>query len=104
LAFLVLIGAFLIAEGFDVHIAKGFIYGPMAFAIAVEALNLTYKRRQQRREGATATPVALRPAFVKGNHAEVAAAAAVDRRAVSLSRRPVSPAVARQREFDAHDD
>ena len=38
LAFLVLIGVFLIADGFDVHIDKALIYGPIAFAIVVEAL------------------------------------------------------------------
>jgi predicted tellurium resistance membrane protein TerC len=40
LAFLVLIGASLVAEGFDAHIPKGYIYGPIAFSIAVEMLNL----------------------------------------------------------------
>ena len=50
LSFLVLIGASLIAEGFDFHIAKPFIYGPIAFAIAVEALNLTYQSRQAKRD------------------------------------------------------
>ena len=44
LSFLVLIGASLIAEGFNFHIDKPFIYGPIAFAICVEALNLTYSR------------------------------------------------------------
>ena len=52
LSFLVLIGSTLIAEGFDVHLDKAVIYGPIAFAIAVEALNLTYHRRQERRRGA----------------------------------------------------
>lgn len=45
LAFLVLIGVFLIADAFEVKIDKALIYGPMTFAIAVEALNLTAKRR-----------------------------------------------------------
>jgi predicted tellurium resistance membrane protein TerC len=46
LSFLVLIGSTLVAEGFDVHVDKPLIYGPIAFAIAVEALNLVYKRRR----------------------------------------------------------
>ena len=50
LAFLVLIGAALIAEGFGVHLDKAFIYGPMAFAVVVETLNITYKKRQKKRE------------------------------------------------------
>ncbi len=45
LAFLVLIGSTLIAEGFDVHLSKAAIYGPIAFAIGVEALNLMYRKR-----------------------------------------------------------
>jgi len=45
LAFLVLIGSTLIAEGFDVHIDKGLIYGPIAFAIVVETLSRTAEVR-----------------------------------------------------------
>ena len=56
LSFLVLIGATLVADGFDYHVAKPLIYGPIAFAIAVEALNLTYAKRSRGRAG---TPVQL---------------------------------------------
>ena len=70
LAFLVLIGVFLIADGFDVHIDKALIYGPMAFAIAVEALNLAYKRRQEKRSGAVIEPVHLRHAYSKTDDRE----------------------------------
>jgi predicted tellurium resistance membrane protein TerC len=59
LCFLVLIGSTLVADGFDVHVDKPLIYGPIAFAIAVEALNLTSRKRQQRRKGRTAEPVHL---------------------------------------------
>jgi len=59
LSFLVMIGAFLIADGFDVHVSKGLVYGPIAFAIVVEALNLTYKKRQESRVGAATPPVHL---------------------------------------------
>ncbi len=59
LAFLVLIGAFLIADGFEVKIDKALIYGPIAFAIVVEALNLAYKRRQHKRGEVTPAPVDL---------------------------------------------
>jgi predicted tellurium resistance membrane protein TerC len=65
LSFLVLIGAALVAEGFDFHIPKGYVYGPVAFAIAVEALNLRYKTIQQRRRHAEVEPVHLRPAYLK---------------------------------------
>jgi predicted tellurium resistance membrane protein TerC len=47
LSFLVLIGATLVADGFDVHVDKPLVYGPIAFAIVVEALNLTNARRQR---------------------------------------------------------
>ena len=40
LSFLLLIGVFLIAEGFGLHIDKALIYMPMAFAVLVEGLNL----------------------------------------------------------------
>jgi predicted tellurium resistance membrane protein TerC len=59
LAFLVLIGATLVADGFDVHVDKPLIYGPIAFAIGVEALNLTYAKRQRARRAVR------RPAGVK---------------------------------------
>jgi predicted tellurium resistance membrane protein TerC len=65
LAFLVLIGAALVAEGFDFHIPKGYVYGPIAFAIAVEALNLRYKALQDRRRHREVAPVHLRPAYLK---------------------------------------
>jgi predicted tellurium resistance membrane protein TerC len=65
LAFLVLIGAALVAEGFDFHIPKGYVYGPIAFAILVETLNLRYKSLQNRRRHAEPEPVHLRPAYLK---------------------------------------
>jgi len=45
LSFLLLIGFALIAEGFDVHIPKGYIYFAMAFSLGVEMLNLRLRRR-----------------------------------------------------------
>ena len=46
LAFLMLIGTTLIAEGFGAHVPKGYIYAAMAFSAAVEALNIFARRRQ----------------------------------------------------------
>jgi predicted tellurium resistance membrane protein TerC len=43
LAFLVLIGVNLLGEGFDQRIEKGYTYFAMAFAVAVEMLNLRMK-------------------------------------------------------------
>lgn len=53
LAFLVLIGVNLLAEGFEQHIEKGYTYFAMAFAVGVEMLNLRMK-------GKSSTPVHLR--------------------------------------------
>lgn len=65
LSFLVLIGAALIAEGFGVHLDKAFIYGPMAFSIVVETLNITYKNRQEKRLNRETKPVHLRQPITK---------------------------------------
>ena len=43
LAFLLLIGASLIADGFHHHMPKGYIYFAMAFSVFVEMLNLRMK-------------------------------------------------------------
>ena len=44
LSFLLLIGMTLLAEGFDQHISKGYIYSAMAFSVFVEILNLRAKK------------------------------------------------------------
>jgi predicted tellurium resistance membrane protein TerC len=44
LAFLILVGTALIAEGFDFHVPRGYIYFAMAFSVAVEMLNLRLRR------------------------------------------------------------
>jgi predicted tellurium resistance membrane protein TerC len=44
LSFLLLIGVTLIADGFDRHIPKGYIYFSMAFSVFVEMLNLKLRR------------------------------------------------------------
>lgn len=53
LSFLILIGVALIAEGFDQHIPKGYIYFAMAFSVFVEMLNLRLRRNEH-------SPVKLR--------------------------------------------
>jgi hypothetical protein len=54
----------MIAEGFDFHIEKPFIYGPIAFAICVEALNLSYQSREAKRNREARTePVHLRDKY-----------------------------------------
>ncbi|GGZ52002.1 UPF0053 protein [Lysobacter xinjiangensis] len=49
LAFIVLVGGYLVLEGFDLHISKGYIYGAMGFSAVVEVLNLVARRRAARR-------------------------------------------------------
>jgi len=46
LSFLLLIGVALIADGFDQHIPKGYIYFAMAFSVFVEMLNLRLRSRE----------------------------------------------------------
>lgn len=45
LSFLVLVGTTLIAEGFDVHVPKAYIYFAMAFSVGVEMINLRLRRK-----------------------------------------------------------
>jgi predicted tellurium resistance membrane protein TerC len=47
LSFLILIGVSLIAEGFDQHIPKGYIYFAMAFSVFVEMINLRVRARTE---------------------------------------------------------
>jgi len=51
LSFLVLIGVALVADGFEVHLPRGYIYSAMAFAAAVEAFNVMARRNRRRRSG-----------------------------------------------------
>ena len=48
LGFLLMIGAVLIADGFGVHVPKGYIYAAMAFSAGVEALNIFARKRKER--------------------------------------------------------
>jgi predicted tellurium resistance membrane protein TerC len=54
LGFLLMIGAVLIADGFGVHVPKGYIYAAMAFAVLVEGLNMLARRAQKRKRGKAA--------------------------------------------------
>jgi predicted tellurium resistance membrane protein TerC len=54
LGFLLMIGAALIADGFGVHVPKGYIYAAMGFSALVEALNMLGRRARRRREQSAA--------------------------------------------------
>ncbi|ATE55585.1 MULTISPECIES: TerC family protein [Actinosynnema] len=66
LSFLLLIGGSLIAEGLDQHIAKGYVYGPIAFSVLVEFLNLKARSKREKK------PVQLHPTYVKGQQGSTA--------------------------------
>jgi len=46
LAFLILVGVALIADGMGFHIPKGYLYFAIAFSVAVESLNVIAKKRR----------------------------------------------------------
>ena len=46
LSFLILVGTALLGEGMHFHIPKGYIYFAMAFAVAVEMLNLKLRKKK----------------------------------------------------------
>jgi predicted tellurium resistance membrane protein TerC len=52
LGFLLLIGTVLIADGFGVHVPKGYIYAAMAFSVLVEGLNMLARRARKKRASA----------------------------------------------------
>jgi len=60
LSFLFAIGVMLIAEGFDHHVPKGYIYFAMAFSVCVEMLNLRLRKRAAR-------PVELHERYARDN-------------------------------------
>jgi predicted tellurium resistance membrane protein TerC len=63
LAFLVVVGVVLIAEGFDQHVPKGYIYFAMAFAVGVETLNINMRKRSKK-------PAHLKSAYVEDKAAD----------------------------------
>jgi len=46
LSFMLLIGVLLVAEGFDQHLSKGYIYSAMGFALFVELLNMRFRKKK----------------------------------------------------------
>lgn len=63
LSFLVVVGVVLIADGLGLHIPKGYVYFAMAFALAVEMLNIRARNR-------AAKPRRLHSAYVAPNESE----------------------------------
>ena len=48
LSFLILVGTMLVAEGFDAHVPKGYIYFAMAFSVIVEMVNIRFRKRRRK--------------------------------------------------------
>jgi predicted tellurium resistance membrane protein TerC len=63
LSFLVMIGVTLIAEGFEFHIPRGYIYFAMAFSVTVEMLNMKVRKRSTQ-------PVKLHTVTIEKNKEE----------------------------------
>ncbi|MGZ8409298.1 MAG: TerC family protein [Hyphomicrobium sp.] len=55
LGFLLMIGMTLIADGFGVHVPRGYIYTAMAFSALIEGLNMLSRRAKRRRQTKTAS-------------------------------------------------
>ena len=49
LTFIMLVGVALVADGFDYHIDRRFLYFAMAFSAGVETLNILSQRKKHRR-------------------------------------------------------
>jgi len=75
LAFLLLIGVSLVADGLGFHIPKGYIYAAMGFSVLVEAVNIIAKQRRLARTGGTAAKPQMTP--FTGDTGSVSAAAGV---------------------------
>jgi predicted tellurium resistance membrane protein TerC len=60
LAFLVVVGVVLVAEGFDHHVPKGYVYFAMAFSVGVELLNIRMRKK-------AAKAVELHPPHMPGS-------------------------------------
>ena len=72
LAFLLLIGVSLVADGLGFHIPKGYIYSAMGFSVLVEAINIIMKQRRLARAGGSGRPA---PVSTGGLATETAGAA-----------------------------
>ncbi len=61
LSFLIVVGTVLIAEAFEVHVPKGYVYFAMAFSLAVEAINIRMRTAMaKKRDQEPSEPVKLR--------------------------------------------
>ena len=69
LSFLLLIGVLLVADSFDKHINKGYVYFAMAFSLFVETINIRLRKSRK-------PPVHLHAAYTEEAEDTAATAAA----------------------------
>ena len=98
LAFLLLIGVTLVADGLGFHIPKGYIYSAMAFSVLVEAVNIFAKNRKLRLAGVKAHKAEFTP-FTgdTGSVSSEAAIAALGGKSAPTPAPAASPARSRPR-------
>jgi predicted tellurium resistance membrane protein TerC len=98
LAFLLLIGVSLVADGMGFHIEKGYIYAAMGFSVLVEAVNIFAKQRKLRhgaKDGHHATAGnAIREEVASGRPLPAAAAAAPSTSAPATPAKPKAKSTA----------
>jgi len=61
LSFLLTIGLLLVAESFEVHVPKGYIYFAMAYAVSVEAINIRVGRHHKAKQPREVEPQSTNP-------------------------------------------
>jgi predicted tellurium resistance membrane protein TerC len=56
LSFLLLIGVLLVAEGFEQHVSKGYVYFAMGFSLLVELFNMRQRNKAMKSDGPAMAP------------------------------------------------
>lgn len=99
LAFLLLIGVSLVADGLGFHIPKGYIYAAMAFSVLVETINIIAKQRRTARggKGAALPHREQAAATVPANAAAVAVSSKPKPRSTPKARAQARPKSARRK-------
>ncbi|WP_172122995.1 MULTISPECIES: TerC family protein [unclassified Devosia] len=90
LAFLLLIGMSLVADGFGFHIPKGYIYSAMGFSVLVEAINIIAKSRKAK-SPAPVAPFTGPSGAISGNSGAAAATTRSPGKSTPVSRAQSRP-------------
>ena len=95
LAFLLLIGVSLVADGLGFHIPKGYIYAAMGFSVLVEAVNIIAKQRRLAGKAGSARPTMTPFTGDTGSVSSAAGVAAVTGKKPSPKSSPTARAQSR---------